>query len=142
MALSKDKNRTVSPCPSYAKGTFAVVSAATIYQGSLVGESSSTGTARALVAQDNFIGINVFNQVANPSGGSLSVDVQMEGVLKGVSVTGASGNADIGDAVYAADDDTLTKTSTNNTKIGHIVGYNANTGLFDVYFISDYLLVT
>lgn len=142
MALSADTHRRVTPCPDYAKGNFPVVSAGTIYQGSFVGESASTGTARALVAGDTFMGICIYNRVENPSGGSLRVDVQMQGVLKGVAVTGSTGIADIGDVVYASDDGTLTETVGSNTKIGSIVGYDSITGLFDVYFISDYLIVT
>lgn len=141
-ALAADKSRSYTMCPPHAKSTFPVVSAGTIYQGSAVGESASLGTARALVAGDTFIGFNLFDRVENPSSGTKLVEVQMQGVLKGVSVTGGSGNANIGEAVYMADDNTFTTTVGSNTKIGSIVRYDAATGLCDVYFISDYLIVT
>ena len=71
---------------------------------------------------NDFGGI-VITQVDNSSGanGDLDVEVYRTGIFE---LTGSGfTQADIGTAVYATDNYTLTKTSTSNTQVGKIVGY-------------------
>jgi len=99
---------------------FGVAAAATVFKGSLVGLAG--GYARPLVAADPFAGI-AYEQADNTHGadGDLSVRVYTQGdfqmTLAGAAVT------DVGEAVYASDDATLTKTSEGNSLVGTIVGY-------------------
>lgn len=59
------------------------------------------------------------------SAGDLSCKVQTEGVYL---LTGSGfAQTDVGEAVYASADDTITQTSTNNPPIGNIVKYVSST---------------
>jgi hypothetical protein len=97
-----------------------VIASDIIYAGAAVGENSSTGTARPLVAGDNFMGF-CLEQADNSTGAASAINVKLQyaGVVK-LSVTGVSSTAQYGDAVYASDDDTFTTASTGNTQIGKL----------------------
>jgi len=98
-----------------------------IYAGAAVGESSSTGTGRPLVAGDNFLGFCIEN--CDNSAGAASaklIKLRTRGTVK-LAVTTVSSTADVGDTVYASDDDTFTKASTSNTAIGKIVRWITGT---------------
>lgn len=146
MALTANKGRKIIASGPDAYASYGVKAASRIFQGSLVGEDSSTGNARALVAGDTFLGINEFDEQDN-SGGLVNAKrakVCTQGVWQlDMAITGASnGDADIGSDVYASDDGTLTLTSTSNTKIGKIIDRNPVSGYFHVFFISDYRIVS
>jgi hypothetical protein len=98
-----------------------------IYKGALVGLNSSTGYARPLTAGDDFLGV-AYAQADNTGTGhaaaainvKLHQNVDVVHSLAGVAVT------DTGSQVYASDDGTLTLTSTNNTRVGRIVGVESS----------------
>jgi len=96
-----------------------VIAADIIYEGAAVGDNGS-GLARPLVALDPFMGFA--QRKADNSGGAASaikVQVRTKGLIE-LTVVGASSAADVGEAVYASDDDTFTLTSTNNTPVGKV----------------------
>lgn len=139
MALSADKSRTLSFSDDDVR-SFGVLTASTIYKGSMVGmrTTSTTGYVRALTAgasnPDTFVGFCVYNQVVNSgSSGAKRVEVAVKGTLKGVAVAGASTVAHLNNVVYASDDDTLTLTSTDNVRVGRTCQLNDD-GTFDVAF--------
>ncbi|HWH75556.1 MAG TPA: hypothetical protein VNV16_14960 [Methylibium sp.] len=96
-----------------------MIAADIIYEGAAVGDNGS-GLARPLVALDPFMGF-AQRKADNSAGAAsaLKVQVRTKGLIE-LSVTGAASAADVGEAVYASDDDTFTLTSTNNTPIGKV----------------------
>lgn len=91
-----------------------------IYGGAAVGESSSAGTARPLVGGDNFLGF-CDERADNSTGAASAINVKVKhrGVVK-LSVTGVSSTAQVGDTVYASDDDTFTLTASGGSSIGKV----------------------
>lgn len=138
MALSNDKSRTFGPTDPNKINNLPVKASSLIYAGSAVGEDGA-GYHRALVAGDPFRGFADRSRADNSSGsaGAIMVAALGEGVLKNVSVTGASGVTDVGQLVYMSDDDTLTLTQGTNSLIGRIKRYDPTTSKFDVFFQSD-----
>jgi hypothetical protein len=128
--LTADSPRTMYPVLPDATVFYPAVADDVVYAGALVG--SSSGNARPLAAGDDFMGVARFRaDNAGGAAGDEDVEVITRGVLVGVAVAGAS--PAVGDAVYASDDDTLTKTSTSNSEIGKIIRIGAD-GLHDVRF--------
>jgi len=100
-----------------------------IYEGAAVGESSTTGTFRPLVAGDNFAGFatrKADNTAVGAAAGDVNVNVKQKGKIQ-LSVTGVTGVTDEGSTVYASDDDTFTLSSTSNSAIGKIIRYVTGT---------------
>ncbi len=130
--LTADTPRVFESGPDDLKNDLPVVASDIIYDGAAVGDNGS-GYARPLVAGDPFMGIAYF-QADNSSGsaGDVNVRLKQRGVVT-VSVVGATGVGDQGDDVYAADDDTFTKTVGSNTKIGKIMRWVSGTTC-QVYF--------
>lgn len=98
-----------------------------VYAGSAVGESSSDGTARPLVAGDTFLGFCI--EKCDNTGGAASaklVKLRDRGVVK-LAVTSVASTADVGATVYASDDNVFTLASTSNTAIGKIVRWITGT---------------
>lgn len=114
MALSA--NRDLDHYIDQELRSFEVAASSTVNKGALVGLDAS-GYARPLVAGDPFVGI-AYEHADNAAGanGDASVRVYTLGDF-GHPLAGA-GQAQIGDAVYASADDTLTFTSTNNSYVG------------------------
>lgn len=117
-----------------------------IYGGSLVGIDTDTpeGYARpyqnnGASAADEFVGIALEEQ--DNTGGAdadLHIEVVTEGILEDIDVTGAAdGVQELGNLVYATDSGVPTLTSTNNSKIGQVIGYNADTDKYSVFFKSQ-----
>lgn len=104
----------------------AMIAADTIYEGAAVGDNGS-GYARPLVAADPFLGF-AFETADNESGaaGDKRCKVRSEGYIE-IPVVGATGVDDIGESVYASDDDTFTLTSTSNSLIGTVIDYVSGT---------------
>ena len=110
-----------------------VVASDIIYQGAAVGDNGS-GYARPLVAGDPFRGFaeakvdNIGNIPGEGDGtaGSIRVNLRQAGRAV-INVGGVTGVGDVGDPVYASDDDTFTKTSTSNSFIGRIVRFVGGT---------------
>jgi hypothetical protein len=107
-----------------------------IYNGAAVGESSSAGTGRPLVAGDNFLGFCV-EQCDNSTGaaGAKLIKVLTTGVAW-LTVANIDNIDDLGVTVYASDDDTFTTTSTSNSAIGKVKRYDSATGKALVAFES------
>ena len=103
-----------------------VIASDIIYEGAAVGESVSTGTARPLVAADTFLGFCVEN-VDNSAGSAAAKNVKL--LTRGavwLTVTNVDNINDVGDTIYASDDDTFTTASTGNTAIGKLIRYDAS----------------
>lgn len=103
-----------------------VVAADVIYEGAAVGDNGS-GLARPLVAADPFLGF-AESKVDNSEGaaGALTVRIRTRGQVV-VPVTGATGPGDVGEAVYASDDDTFTLTAGGNSAVGKVSRWEAGT---------------
>jgi len=98
-----------------------------IYEGAAVGESSTTGTFRPLVAGDSFAGFAT--RKADNTGGAASainVNVKQKGKIQ-LAVTGVTAITDEGSTVYASDDATFTLSSTGNSAIGKIIRWVSST---------------
>jgi hypothetical protein len=107
---------------AYELGEFnelPMIAADIIYEGAAVGDNGS-GLARPLVAQDPFMGF-AQRKADNSAGAASAVKVQVRtrGLIE-LTVVGAASAADVGETVYASDDDTFTLTSTSNTPIGKV----------------------
>lgn len=132
--LAKDKPRVFVNTGGHPhESEIPAIATDIIYAGAAVGESSSTGTGRPLVAADTFLGFCT-EQCDNSAGAASAKNIKVlqKGVVK-LPVTSVSSTADVGDAVYASDDDTFTKASTGNTQIGKIVRWISGTTC-EVYF--------
>jgi hypothetical protein len=103
--------------------TLPVLTAVTIYKGSAVG--SSGGYARALVAQDLFLGFAEEKVVNAGASGSVLINVKHKGLIQ-AAVTGAT-VASINLPVYMSTDNDFTLTSTSNTKVGIILRFVTGT---------------
>jgi len=90
-----------------------------VYKGALLGLTSG-GYVRPLIAGDLFVGI-AYEEMDNSGGaaGDKSVRIYTLGDF-GHSLSGAD-ESNIGDAVYASADDTLTFTSTANSYVGYAI---------------------
>lgn len=127
--LAKDSPR---PIELGEIGEIPVIAADIIYEGAAVGDNAS-GYARPLVAGDPFLGF-AESTVDNSAGAAGDKRVRVRERGKAVlTVVGATGVGDVGEAVYAADDDTFTLTSTNNTAIGKVARHISGTTCL-VYF--------
>lgn len=130
-ALSADTPR---PYGSGVQPTFTSLplsSAVTVYEGSAVGEATTTGIYRALVAGDTFVGFAHENAV-NPSGGAVRVKVRQRGTVR-LTVLTASAVTQNGETVYASSSGDFTLASTSNSSIGKVVQWITGTTC-DVYF--------
>lgn len=123
--LAADKSRKfgISEGPHSNVG---MVATDIIYQGAAVGDNGS-GVARPLVAADVFLGF-AFAKADNASGsaGDIDVELRLAGEVE-LSVTGVTGVGDIGETVYATDDDTYTLTASGASAIGKIVRWVSGT---------------
>jgi hypothetical protein len=93
-----------------------------VYKGALVGVNTSTGYARPLVAGDGFLGVaykQADNTVTGHSAGGITVRLHQE--IDIVHALSGAAATDIGSAIYASDDGTLTLTAAGNSRVGRIV---------------------
>ncbi len=111
---------------------YQVIATDIIYEGAATGDNGS-GYSRPLVAGDPFLGF-AFETVDNSAGvaGAKRVKTRTEGMVE-LAVVGATGVADIGELVYASDDDTFTLTSTSNSRIGRIIDHVSGTTCLVAY---------
>ena len=114
MALSA--NREVDRYVDQELRSYQAAASAHVYKGGFVGLDSS-GYARALAAGDVCVGL-AYEECDNSDGsdGNRSVRVYMQGDFLHALSSAALTN--IGEAVYASDDETLTFTSTDNSLVG------------------------
>jgi hypothetical protein len=111
--LSVDKPR------AYSLGEFSdylVIASDIIYEGAAVGDNGA-GYARPLAAGDKFLGFCTQN-ADNSAGaaGAIRVRTRTKGSIQ-LAVTGAV-ITDVGQPVYASDDDTFVFTPTSNSFVG------------------------
>jgi hypothetical protein len=110
-----------------------VIASDIIYEGAIVGDNG-TFQARPLVGGDRFVGV-AQRKADNSTGaaGAVNVLVRAKGHIVGSFAAIAA--ADMGKAVYASDDDTLSITESTNSYIGKAVRFiNTNSAVvaFDV----------
>lgn len=124
--LAVDKSRTFAVRSYDQTDDLPVIAADIIYEGAAVGDNAS-GLARPLVALDPFLGF-AQRQCDNAAGAASAknVKVRTRGCVVLV-VTGVASAADVGEAVYASDDDTFTLTSTGNTAVGKVSRWISST---------------
>jgi len=140
MALTANRTLKWGVCDN--QEAYNVLTNVHIYKNAFVGWSGAA--ARPLVAGDIFLGLadteenNTVNALGTGVGatGDRIVRVNREGVIYSAAVTGAAAATDLGKAVYASDDGTLTLTATSNSRVGKITKY-ISTGVADVYFDVD-----
>jgi hypothetical protein len=130
---STDVNRVFEFNGDMVLNDIPMIASDTIYAGSAVGESASTGNARPLVGGDAFLGFAVAQVTNGATIGANNVRVRQKGVVK-LAVTGVTADDDLGIAIYASDDDTFSTTSTStSTQIGKLVRWVSSTTCY-VYF--------
>lgn len=124
--LAQDKPRAFGISEPQSPNELPVVATDIIYEGAAVGDNAS-GYARPLVAGDSFLGF-AREQADNASGAAGAVKVKLweKGKIE-IAVTGATGPGDVGENVYATDDDTFTMTSSGASSIGKIARHVTGT---------------
>lgn len=136
MALSAATQRTITQKDASAYHTVPVKASSVIYKGGAV-SLTSAGVANALVAAEAFAGFADQNATGGTANGDVYVRVCTRGIMSGLSITGATGYINLvapNNDVFMSDDNTFTLTISGNTKVGHIVGYDAAAGTFSIYF--------
>jgi len=130
--LAKDSIRTYESGPADEFNDLPVIASDIIYEGAVVGDDGN-GYARPLVAADPFLGFCA-RKVDNSAGsaGDKNAHVKERGKIV-LDVTGVTGVGDVGETVYASDDDTFTLTADTNTAIGKVVRHISGTKCV-VYF--------
>lgn len=114
--LAANKPRTYE---SGRKNAIPVIASDIIYEGAAVGVVAGTGHARPLAAGDRFAGFaEAKADNASGSAADINVDVIEEGKIE-LSVTGAV-ITDVGQPVYATDDDTFTFVPTAAVFVGFV----------------------
>lgn len=122
MAATQDLHLDVREVQNVVRGSIAIASAATVYQHSFVGLTSGTG--RALVAGDAFLGLAARKFVQ--ADGDTRVEYESGFEIK-KAVTGASAETDRNSLVYASDDQTATLTKGSNSLIGVVIEWLTGT---------------
>lgn len=109
-----------------------VIASDIIYEGSAVGDNGS-GLARPLVSADPFLGF-AMTQCDNSAGAASAknVRVRSKGYAQ-LTVVGVASAADVGESVYASDDDTFTLTASTHGTIGKVARWISSTTCI-VYF--------
>jgi hypothetical protein len=132
-ALSANSKRNFEYGGEDVYDDLPVLNAVTVYEGSAVGESVSTGHCRALVAADTFRGFAT-RKADNSSGAAAAINVRVrrKGAVE-LAITGVTGVGDLGATVYADSDNDFTLTTSSNTAIGKIVRWVSSTTCV-VYF--------
>jgi len=118
MALTA--NREVQRYVDQELRSYAVKASTHVYKGAFVGLTG--GYARGLVAGDSFVGI-AYEEMDNSAGadGAKSVRLFTLGDFQ-LPLAGAT-IANLGAALYASDDQTLTLTAGGNSFVGMVVGF-------------------
>lgn len=105
---------------SYSLGDisdYPVIASDIIYDGAAVGLVAATGHARPLVAGDSFVGF-ALERADNSAGAAAAITTRVR--AKGVAQLSVSGAVitDVGQPVYASDDDTFTLNPASGSFIG------------------------
>lgn len=97
-----------------------------IYEGAACGDVSGTC---GLISADTYVFLGFAARQADNSAGAASaitVRLQTKGQVQ-LAVTGVTSTDDVGQTVYATDDDTFTLTSTSATTIGKVARWVSGT---------------
>ena len=132
--LSTDKYR------AYEQGivnAFGVIAADIIYEGAAVGVVNSTGYARPLQAGDIFVGF-AEQQVDNSTGAAAAKNVNVRKQGSVVLTLAAVTITDIGQPVYATDDDTFTLTPVGGVFVGFVERYISSTSAVVAFDIDNF----
>jgi hypothetical protein len=122
-----------------ALNSLAVIAAEIIYEHAAVGKVLATGLARPLAAGDLFVGF-ANEQVDNSAGSAAALNIQL--IRKGVATLTVAGVVitDVGQPVYASDDDTFTMapatTTVSNSFVGFVMRFKS-AGVAEVAFNCD-----
>lgn len=118
---------------------FPIEAAEIMYLGAFAQDNGSTGV-QGLSGSNAFVGV-CLEHVDNATGaaGDAHVLVCTRGTLERRTLVGFTGFNNLGDTVYASDDQTLTASSTNNSAVGKIANYHSDDGTFDVAFEAAFL---
>lgn len=125
LAANTKRNFEFNEDPLY--NDIPIIASDIVYEGAAVGESSSSGTGRPLVAGDTFLGFSVA-KVDNAAGAASAKNIRVreKGRVQ-LAVTGVASTADVGATVYADDDNAFTLTNSSNSVIGKIVRWISST---------------
>jgi hypothetical protein len=118
--LAANKPRAISAGGN--RQMYPVIASDILYEGAAIGLVPATGYARPLTSADLFVGFAVY-QSDNSAGAAAGANVEVydTGEIQ-LPVTGAV-ITDIGQPVYATDDDTFTLVPTGGVFIGRIVRF-------------------
>lgn len=116
--LAQGKPRAYGISEPQAPNEFPMIASDIIYEGAAVGDNGS-GYARPLVAADPFLGFAREQAENGTTAGANRVKVWEKGKIQ-IAVTGVTGVGDVGESVYATDDDTFTLTPSGATAIGKV----------------------
>jgi len=113
------------------RDAIGIIASDTVYEGAMVGENGA-GYGRPLTAGDKFRG-HAVSQVENESGdaGDKNISLRTGRYRLVVALVGLI--TDVGQPVYASDDDTLTFSAPSNSYVGEITRYVSAT-LMEVEF--------
>lgn len=103
--------------------TLTLESGTTCYEGTVVGVSPTDNTVGAFAGGDTFAGF--VSEKAVYANGDRTVQVRAQGIVQLTVTAATSGDPlvtalDIGDSVYASDDQTFTDTATSNMLVGKV----------------------
>lgn len=121
------------------RNEFPVIASDIIYEGAAVGLVKASGHARPLTSADRFIGF-AEKKADNSAGAAAAINVRV--IEKGkvlLPVTGAV-ITDVGNPVYAQDDDTFSFIKTSGVFIGYFIRFTASgygIVMFDAAFMQD-----
>lgn len=134
MALSASTARTLEA--GYHESAQPAQAVATYGGGALSRDSG--GEVGPLAASEAFAGFALADADNSAgSAGDINVKVADEGVIT-LTVTGLDDNDDLGDTVYATDDNTFTLTASGAVSIGKVMSIESlSAGTCRVYFQAD-----
>lgn len=139
-ALAVNKNRTFELGVDPVYGDIPMIAAGTAYAGSAIGESASTGNARAFVDGDVFLGFATA-KADNSAGaiGDVNVRVRQKGILRITDCGGTVTDDHLGAIVYLTTDNDFSITdSGSDVTLGRIVRFVGASEVY-VYFESAIL---
>jgi len=135
MALTA--NREVNRYVDQELRSYPVKGSTHIYKGSLVGLDAN-GYTRPLSAGDQAVGL-AYEEMNNSTATDGKVDIRVFTQGDFVHALQGAARSNIGDAVYASDEETLTFTSTNNSLVGVVVDCPASNEI--ILRLSPYYVV-
>jgi len=117
---------------------FPVIASDIIYQGAAVGLVAASGHARPLTSVDKFVGFNIKEKVDNSLGAAADVYVEVErkGVIQ-LPITGAV-ITDVGNPVYATDDNAFTFNPAGGVFVGFCKRYVSSGVVMVAYDLDNY----